>query len=224
MPVKNKLYYYVGNTNIYYDLGMEKQNYGRMHRVLSDVPSEKWARSPEISRALIECPRIHNMVRNALHRHKVKDSYFEEVVSENAFVVQTVCIAGGLSNGGRQKGQLEKIEDVYFIIYQTIENIVRNHKKKRARTSSTLEHEFSSFVQDGEGNEAFLERISDNPVDEGFTEVERKMDLDFAQKRLKAKIDQQGWPDFIPHDRPLGPGRPSLVDKQRASVSGEPEQ
>jgi len=138
--------------------------------------------------------------------------------------VQTVCIAGGLSNGGRQKGQLEKIEDVYFIIYQTIENIVRNHKKKRARTSSTLEHEFSSFVQDGEGNEAFLERISDNPVDEGFTEVERKMDLDFAQKRLKAKIDQQGWPDFIPHDRPLGPGRPSLVDKQRASVSGEPEQ
>jgi hypothetical protein len=205
MPVINKINYYVRNSILYYDLIMEKQNYGRMHPVLSQVPPELWSSSPEISTALLECSRIHNIVRNALHRHKVKDSYFEEVVSEAAFVVQTVCIAGGLSAGGRQKGQLEKIEDVYYIIYQTIENIVRNHKKKRGRTSSTLEHEFSSFVQDGEGNEAFLERISDNPVDNGFDEVERKMDLDFAQKRLKAKIDKQGWPDFIPKDRPLGP-------------------
>ena len=196
---------------------MEKTDKGRVYRVLCEVPPEQWATSPDVSRSLLECPRVHNMAKNALFRNKVKDTYLEEVVADAAFIMQSVCIAGGMSEAGRQKGKLEKIDDVYFIIYQTVENVVRNYKKKRAKTTSTLEHEISSYIEENEGDDAFLERVMTGSADGGFEEVERHMDLEFAQKRLKSKIEKLGWPDFIPKDRPMGPGRPSLVDKQRAA-------
>lgn len=194
---------------------MSKYKTRLVEHVLMNVPPEKWGVANEVSAALIGCNHVKMMVRNAMNRNYVRDIYEEEIISETAFIMQTRCIAGGLSHGDREKGKLQKISDVYFLIYQTINNICLNYKKKRQLTKFSLEDNFSSFASGEEDIEDFvLDQINDNESFDPFLEVNRNLDMELAKKQFAQKLADKGWPDHIPRERSIK-GRPSTLDKDK---------
>jgi hypothetical protein len=185
-----------------------------VERALEKVKPEDWGTSYVVSEALLRCPRVKSMAQQAMRRLQVRDYFEQEVISEAALIVQMRCISGGLSEDDREKGKLQKISDIYFIIYQTIENVCRNYRKKVTNTNFSMEKNFSALEFEDETDEDLIGKYSTEHSVDAFDQIERKLDLELAQKRLKAKLDTNGWPTLISKERSAGRGRPTLAEKK----------
>lgn len=174
---------------------------------LESTPDQQWPKSPIVTRALIECPRIERMAHKSLRKFGVSQDYAEEVVQDVAMVMQTKVLINGL---GENKGQLKSISDVYFVIFRVVDLTVRNYQKNRRTAAVPLVANFTSVQFDDESHEEMMTRIAiGNEVDGGYDAVNQKLDASNARLKLQAKIDRLGWPSEIRREIKRGPGRPS---------------
>lgn len=175
----------------------------------------KWAKSNVISNALLTCPRLKGMARQAMRRSQVQEQYLDEVISECALIIQTRCIAGGLAGSEQEKGKIQNIGDIYFIIFKTLSNICLNYGKKTSRTNFAIEKNFSSLEFEDESDEDLIGKYSNECAIDIYDDVDKKIDMDLARKRLKDKLAHSGWPKMIAKERSAARGRPTLAEKAK---------
>ena len=187
---------------------MEYKYHGIVEKTLLSVDDSLWSTSPLVSKALLECPRACNMAKKAVFKFNIDHNLTEEISSEMALIIQTKCIRNGIGTGGRDAGEIEKIEDIYFLIFQTIQYICMNLKKNVGKTLLSPVSSFSEMYFDEESEEEFLAGLNSQTVDI-FDVIDKKIDVELAKKRLKMKLQEQGWPKFIPTKRPASRGRPT---------------
>jgi hypothetical protein len=197
----------------------QKKIYRLLEIALSQVPPEQWASSLVVSKALLDCTRIKGIVRQFIRKSGVSPSFTEEIISDVALVMQTHVFCNGLGEG---KGQIAKIEDVYFVVYKVVGFTVSNYRKKITRTALSPEENFSETRFSDETYEQMMGRLTDLDWQlADNTDVEDKIDTKNAQQHFTQKLLTLGWPSFIPRTRSIGRGRPSNADKMLRAAANK---
>lgn len=188
---------------------MSKKIHHQVEDSLHAEPPEKWAVSQAVSKSLLSCARIRGMAHNAIRKYGVNPSLTEEVIADVSMLMQTRIFPNGI---GTERGQIIKIEDVYFIAYKVIEYTCLKYIKKVTRTTRSPEEGYFSILIEGEFEDQMVERaLGDDALYENEKDLDNKIDTDKARDRLTRKINTLGWPIKIPRTRSVGRGRPTVA-------------
>ena len=175
-----------------------------LETALEEEPREKWATSHKVSAALLGCTRIKNIVRQHMSKRGVKLTYFNDVLTDIAVVMQMKMV-----------DKLEKPKDVYFVLFRVSQLVVSNFGKKSVQTDFSEEVDFSSLAYREDEQEALLERMfTEGLYGEGKSETAATMiDKASGKKRFLEKVNTLGWPEEIPKTRQVL-GRPPKAGTQ----------
>lgn len=169
----------------------DKKIYRTVELALEAVAREQWATSPLVSRALLGCVRTQGIVRQHMLKRGVSLSVFEDVVCEIAVVMQMKMLE-----------RLEKVSDVYFVIYRVSQLVVSNWGKRAAHSPAFEEVSLSTLEgEEGEGA-GLLDRLSSAALQGEMDDPhERRIDLQNAKRRFAEKLSLLGWPQDILRER-----------------------
>ncbi len=191
---------------------MTKKIHHRVEDALKEVSPEKWGTSQLVSRALLECSRIKGMSYTASRKYNVSPSLLEELVADVAMLMQTRIFNNGI---GSNRGQILKVEDVYFLIHKVIDYTCLNYIKKVTRTTKSPEEGYFSIQIEGEYEDQMVERtLGDDAVCDEIDKLDNEIDTKNAKTRLAAKIESLGWPKKIPRVRAAAHGRPNIAQRE----------
>jgi hypothetical protein len=169
----------------------EKKIYFSIETALEDVPRDKWPTSPIVSRALLDCVRLRGIVRRHIMKRGVDLACIDDITSEVAIVLQMKMLA-----------KLESPKVVYYVAFRVSQLVVSNYGKKSINTSFSDEISLSNFLKPGDDEQDALERLSsESAVDNLSDQINQKIDLDNARRRLTEKLAKFGWPETIQRER-----------------------
>lgn len=158
---------------------------------LDNTPREEWPTSRIVSQALLSCTRTRGIVRQHLMRRGVSLTNLDDVVSEIAVVMQMKMVS-----------KLEKVKDVYFVIFRVSQLVVSNYGKKSINTTHSEEVSLSSLLSGEDDESDALERLSSEAtIDDTQDENEKRIDLGNAKRRFAEKLGVVGWPADIKRER-----------------------
>ena len=196
---------------------MARKIHHQVEDALHEVAPEQWATSQAISKSLLSCARIRGMAHNAVRKYGVNPSLMEEVIADVAMLMQTRIFPNGI---GSERGQILKIEDVYFIAHKVIDYTCLNYIKKVTRTTRSPEEGYFSILIEGEYEDQMVERaLGEDAFYENEDDLDNKIDTGNARDKLAAKIISLGWPAKIPRTRSTGQGRPTVAQREQKLAS-----
>jgi hypothetical protein len=179
---------------------------------LEKTPREAWHTSACVSRALLNCPKVKQLVRMQILRKNISlDRFFDDAMAEVVAVMQINMMP-----------KLAKIDDVYFVVYRVAELVAMGLSRKDRSEIFGPVRSFSDLANGAnaeDGQEDMIERIMDQSAHvDGTSAIEDRIDQERAKANLAKKLKAMGgWPSEIPQARKTM-GRPRGSTKAKAAA------
>jgi len=175
---------------------------------LEITPRQEWHTSPVVSRALLNCPKVKHLTRLQIMRKGLSiDRYFDDALADVVAVMQINMMP-----------KLEKIDDVYFVVYRVAEFVSMGLSRKDRSEIFGPVRSFSDLTSNypEQQTEDVIDKMMDQSAHvDSTTGIEEQIDRDRAKKSLLTKLNSLGgWPEEIPRAR-KSVGRPRGSTKEK---------